>query len=168
MPAMFTRRLPLPARSFLLLGPRGTGKTTWLRAQLPGARWYNLLLDRELLCLMCDPGTLRREIEALPRGSWVVVDEVQKLPALLNEVHDALATSPRRWYPHRRETFAAASEEFPDNAARFILPPVALSRLRSLRDEPVRQRWQTKPGGVSIVLAKPGLCPARPEPCLAT
>ena len=97
MPAMFTRRLPLPARSFLLLGPRGTGKTTWLRAQLPRALWYNLLLDRELLRLMRDPGTMRREIEALPRGSWVVVDEVQKLPALLNEVHDALATAPRRW-----------------------------------------------------------------------
>src|SRR3972149_2331676 len=66
MPAMFTRRLALPARSFLLLGPRGTGKTTWLRAQLPRARWYNLLLDRELLRLMRDPGTFRHEIEALP------------------------------------------------------------------------------------------------------
>jgi predicted AAA+ superfamily ATPase len=97
MLAMFMRRLPLPQRSFLLLGPRGTGKTTWLRAQLPGALWYNLLLDRELLRLMRDPGTLRREIEALPRGAWVVVDEVQKLPGLLNEVHDALAAAPRRW-----------------------------------------------------------------------
>ena len=94
---MFTRRLTLPARSFLLLGPRGTGKTTWLRAQLPHARWYNLLLDRELLRLMRDPGTFRHEIEALPRGSWVVVDEVQKLPSLLNEIHDALTSAPRRW-----------------------------------------------------------------------
>lgn len=97
MLAMFTRRLPLPGRSFLLLGPRGTGKTTWLRERLPRARWYNLLLDRELLRLMREPGTFRREIEALPRGAWVVVDEVQKLPALLNEVHDALAAAPRRW-----------------------------------------------------------------------
>lgn len=97
MPAMYTRRLPLPERSFLLLGPRGTGKTTWLRAQLPRARWYNLLLDRELLRLMREPGSFRREVEALPRGSWVVVDEVQKLPSLLNEVHDALASAPRRW-----------------------------------------------------------------------
>ena len=94
---MFTRRLALPARSFLLLGPRGTGKTTWLRAQLPHARWYNLLLDRELLRLMRDPGTFRHEIEALPRGSWVVVDEVQKLPSLLNEIHDALTSAPRQW-----------------------------------------------------------------------
>ena len=97
MLAMYTRRLTLPERSFLLLGPRGTGKTTWLRSALPRARWYNLLLDRELLRLMRDPGTLRREIEALPHGSWVIVDEVQKLPSLLNEIHDALATAPRRW-----------------------------------------------------------------------
>ena len=97
MPGMFTRRLQLPSRSFLLLGPRSVGKTTWLRDKLPDAHWYNLLLDREHLRLMRDPGLFRREIEALPAGSWVVVDEVQKLPALLNEVHDALASAPRRW-----------------------------------------------------------------------
>ena len=97
MLAMFTRRLKLPPRSFLLLGPRGTGKTTWLRQQLPRAQWYNLLLDRELLRLMREPGAFRREIEALPKGAWVVIDEVQKLPSLLNEVHDALTVVPRRW-----------------------------------------------------------------------
>ena len=97
MLAMFARALALPSRSFLLLGPRGTGKTTWLRQRLPQALWYNLLLDRELLRLMRNPGTFRQEVAALPRGSWVVVDEVQKLPSLLNEVHDALAAAPRRW-----------------------------------------------------------------------
>jgi predicted AAA+ superfamily ATPase len=97
MLAMYTRLLQLPPRSFLLLGPRGTGKTTWLREKLPTAHWYNLLLDREHLRLMRDPGLFRREIETLPPGSWVVVDEVQKLPALLNDVHDALASAPRRW-----------------------------------------------------------------------
>jgi len=97
MLVMYTRRLALPSRSFLLLGPRGTGKTTWLHQQLPRALWYNLLLDRELLRLMRSPGSFRQEVAALPRGSWVVVDEVQKLPSLLNEVHDALAAAPRRW-----------------------------------------------------------------------
>src|SRR3972149_3448859 len=48
MLAMYTRRLALPGRSFLLLGPRGTGKTTWLRERLARARWANLLLAREL------------------------------------------------------------------------------------------------------------------------
>ena len=97
MPAMYTRRLALPDRSFLLLGPRATGKTTWLRARLPKAHWYNLLLDREQLRLMRDPHLFRQEIEALPSGSWVVVDEIQKLPSLMNEIHDALASAPRRW-----------------------------------------------------------------------
>ena len=97
MLAMFTRRLTLPPRPFLLLGPRGTGKTTWLRRHLPQAQWYNLLLDRELLRLMREPGAFRREIEALPKGAWVVIDEVQKLPSLLNEVHDALTAEPKRW-----------------------------------------------------------------------
>ena len=97
MLAMYTRLLQLPSRSFLLLGPRGVGKTTWLRDKLPKALWYNLLLDREHLRLMRDPGLFRREIETLPSGAWVIVDEVQKLPALLNEVHDALASAPKRW-----------------------------------------------------------------------
>jgi len=73
---MFTRRLAPLDRSFLLLGPRGTGKTTRLRARLLDGRWYNLLLDRALLRLMRDPLAFRQEIEALPRGSWVVVDEI--------------------------------------------------------------------------------------------
>lgn len=94
---MFARTLTPPARSFLLLGPRGIGKTTWLRASLPKAYWYNLLLDRELLRLMRDPQQFRHEIEALPDRSWVVVDEIQKLPALMNEIHDALSQAPQRW-----------------------------------------------------------------------
>jgi predicted AAA+ superfamily ATPase len=97
MLVMFTRRLQLPTRSFLLLGPRATGKTTWLRGALPAARWYNLLLDREMLRLMREPSAFRQEIEALPRGTWVVVDEIQKLPWLMNEIHDALVASPRHW-----------------------------------------------------------------------
>ena len=49
---MFPRRPVLPGRSFFLFGPRGTGKTTWLRESLPEARWYNLLLEREMLRLL--------------------------------------------------------------------------------------------------------------------
>lgn len=94
---MFKRRLPLPDRSFFLFGPRGVGKTTWLRSELPNAHWYNLLLDREHLRLLRDPDSFRQEVLALPRGSWIVVDEVQKLPALLNEVHDLLTVAPKRW-----------------------------------------------------------------------
>jgi predicted AAA+ superfamily ATPase len=97
MMTMFARRLRLPSRSFFLFGPRGTGKTTWLRDVLPRARWYNLLLDRELLRLVRDREAFRQEVEALPRGSWVVIDEIQKLPGLLDDVHDLLASKSARW-----------------------------------------------------------------------
>ena len=95
MPTMFTRALALPARSFFLLGPRGTGKTTWLRQQLPKALWYDLLEDRQLVRLLRDPSELRAEVEALPAGSWVVIDEVQRVPRLLDVVHQVLSGAAR-------------------------------------------------------------------------
>lgn len=97
MLAMFTRDLDLPGRSFFLFGPRGTGKTTWLRSVLPGAHWVNLLLERELVRLLRDPGRFSEEVQALPPRSWVVVDEVQRLPALLNEVQDLIARHGARY-----------------------------------------------------------------------
>jgi uncharacterized protein len=95
--AMFTRALALPKRSFFLFGPRGTGKTTWLRSVLPDGLWFNLLLDREHVRLLRDPESFRQQVEARPRGSWIIVDEIQKLPSLLNEIHDLLAHRPNQW-----------------------------------------------------------------------
>jgi predicted AAA+ superfamily ATPase len=94
---VYPRALRLPGRSFFLFGPRGTGKTTWLRTVLPHAHWVDLLVDRELVRLLRDPGRFTLEVEALPARSWVVVDEVQKLPALLNEVQDLLVRHVRRY-----------------------------------------------------------------------
>jgi predicted AAA+ superfamily ATPase len=94
---MYARELALPDRSFFLFGPRGTGKTTWLRTVLPDAHWVNLLVDRVLVRLVRDPERFAQEVEALPAGSWVVVDEVQKLPALLNEVQDLLVKHRQRY-----------------------------------------------------------------------
>jgi len=91
MMAHYPRKLDLPARSFFLFGPRGTGKTTWLREALPAARWYDLIRDREVLRLTRDPELFSQEVQALPRGAWVVVDEVQRLPTLLNDVQDLIA-----------------------------------------------------------------------------
>ncbi len=97
---MYARSLQLPSRSFFLFGPRGTGKTTWLRAVLPPARshWFDLVVDRELLRLTRDADRFTQEVEALPSGSWVVVDEVQKLPSLLNRVQDLISRHDGRRY----------------------------------------------------------------------
>jgi predicted AAA+ superfamily ATPase len=93
---MYTRHLPLPGKSFFLFGPRGTGKTTWLRQQLPQAHWFDLLRADEYLPLLRDPALFRRSVEGLSAGRWVVVDEVQKLPRLLDEVQALISARPGR------------------------------------------------------------------------
>jgi predicted AAA+ superfamily ATPase len=84
---MFSRRLTAPTSTTLLLGPRATGKSTWLEQVLPDAHRWDLLDTRVALELARDPSTLARQVSALPRGAWVVIDEVQKVPAVLDEVH---------------------------------------------------------------------------------
>ena len=88
MPAMFTRELNKIENSAFLLGPRGTGKSTWIQKNYKNsAVVYDLLNTTELIRLSRDPSLLYRETAHLPSGSWVIVDEIQKVPALLNEVH---------------------------------------------------------------------------------
>jgi uncharacterized protein len=94
---MYARQMPLPDRTFFLLGPRGTGKTTWLRQALPDALWFDLLRTQVFLELSQRPDAFRQQVEALPRGRWVVVDEVQRIPALLHEVHALISEHGRRY-----------------------------------------------------------------------
>lgn len=84
---MFTRLHPKPASSILLLGPRGVGKSTWIQQNFPDVPLYDLLNSREAIRLLSHPDHLYDETKALPAGSWVVIDEVQKVPALMDEVH---------------------------------------------------------------------------------
>ena len=85
--AMIQRILKDPGLSFFLLGPRGTGKSTWLRATFPDAYWIDLLSEETYQRLLAQPGLFADELRALPSGKRVIVDEVQRLPNLLNEVH---------------------------------------------------------------------------------
>jgi uncharacterized protein len=88
---MYTRLATVPDHSFFLFGPRGTGKTTWLRRHLADALWFNLLLEDDYLPLLGSARSFRERVEARAPGSWIVVDEVQRLPGLLNEVHDLIS-----------------------------------------------------------------------------
>jgi predicted AAA+ superfamily ATPase len=83
------RLLDLPAllskKSHFLLGPRQTGKSFLIRATLGGAPLYDLLDASVYLDLSRDPGRIGRELP--PRSRLIVIDEIQRLPGLLHEVH---------------------------------------------------------------------------------
>jgi len=89
---MFKRNLTLPvagSESFFLWGPRQTGKSTLLRAAYGGARWIDLLKSEEFRRYLARPELLREDTEAAGAGAGrqIVIDEIQKVPALLDEVH---------------------------------------------------------------------------------
>lgn len=94
---MYARHLRAPKGSFFLLGPRGTGKTTWLRDAFPKAVWIDLLEEARYQRYLADAALLGRELDALPRGRTVVIDEVQRLPQLLNEVHRQIERNGHRF-----------------------------------------------------------------------
>ncbi|MDE2882303.1 MAG: DUF4143 domain-containing protein [Acidobacteriota bacterium] len=81
----------LRRRSVFLFGPRQTGKTTWLRQSFPDSAFFNLLQGDVFLRLSREPGRFRQELAgASPASGPVVIDEIQKLPRLLDEVHDLI------------------------------------------------------------------------------
>lgn len=87
---MYTRLLQPPATSFFLFGPRGTGKSTWVDAHYSQAQRFDFLKNEVLLRYIGEPQRLRREVEGNEAGSWVVLDEVQKVPSLLDEVQSVM------------------------------------------------------------------------------
>ena len=87
MGVMYTRLLQPPTTAFFLFGPRGTGKSTWVHERFPQAHLIDLLPPGTALEYQKDPALLRREVEALAKSTWIVVDEVQRAPELLDEVH---------------------------------------------------------------------------------
>ena len=74
----------LAKKSHFLLGPRQTGKTSLIRETMPHCRIYNLLDFETFLRLNQNPSRLREELKGY-KGN-VVIDEIQKLPSLLDEV----------------------------------------------------------------------------------
>jgi predicted AAA+ superfamily ATPase len=82
---------PLLSRSFFLFGARGTGKTSLLNSLLgdaPSVFWFDLLDDALYQRLLANPGLFEEMIPtSFNSESWVVADEIQRLPGLLNYVH---------------------------------------------------------------------------------
>src|SRR4030043_245874 len=84
---MYSRIIKYPGnKSFFLFGPRGTGKTTWVKKAFPNAVYLDLLESRLFNELLADPQRLENFIP-VDFKDLIIIDEVQKIPELLNEVH---------------------------------------------------------------------------------
>ena len=94
---MSNRILECPNRSFFLFGIRGTGKSTWVRQALPTATYIDLLDESRYLELMANPNLFRLLVQAKNTEDWVVVDEIQRIPNLLNEVHRLISEGKQKF-----------------------------------------------------------------------
>lgn len=93
---MYTRLLnPAPNHSYFLFGPRGTGKTTWIRSRYPKAIYIDLLRTEIYTQLLANPEALESYIPS-DFNDFIIIDEVQRIPELLNEVH-RLIESPKHF-----------------------------------------------------------------------
>ena len=89
---MFPRLLkPIKQQSFFLLGPRGTGKSTWVEENYPTALKIDLLNEGVFQEFLRDPTRLESAVTG-HKSDTIIIDEVQRLPELLNEVHRILET----------------------------------------------------------------------------
>ena len=87
---------PVDDNSFFLFGPRGVGKTSWLKKNYPKAVYFDLLESETFRKLVTYPEQLEDKI---PEGfsDWVILDEIQKIPELLNEVHRLIESKKYRF-----------------------------------------------------------------------
>ncbi len=90
MRAMKARTIGFPSGSFFLFGPRGTGKTVWLGNQFPDAFTVNLLEADVRRSLAAHPENLVDIVAANADRSTFVIDEIQRVPALLDTIHDLI------------------------------------------------------------------------------
>ena len=89
---MYPRLLKPPeAKSFFLFGPRATGKTTWVSHKFATAVYIDLLEAELFARLTANPQRLETFIPTAHRD-WIVIDEIQRVPELLSEVHRLIET----------------------------------------------------------------------------
>ena len=80
----------LKRKSLFLFGPRQTGKSSFLKLNYPDALYIDLLLNDNFSSLFKNPELLRKRVELFIKNNdsnIIIIDEVQKIPTLLNEVH---------------------------------------------------------------------------------
>jgi predicted AAA+ superfamily ATPase len=91
-----TRFSRIEPQSFFLLGPRGTGKSTFVRVNFPDALYIDLLQPDLFRSLLARPERLREMVHGNPDTPTIVLDEIQKVPQLLDVVHALMEEDRRR------------------------------------------------------------------------
>ncbi len=81
---------PPKKQSYFFFGPRGSGETTFLNNKYPNTLVFNLFLEKRFQELAINPEIFFEEILALSKPQTIVVGEVQRLPDLLNYVHELI------------------------------------------------------------------------------
>ncbi len=84
------RKFPIPKENFFLLGPRGTGKSTFLRHSLPPAQFLDFLDPETFRQYKSRPEILRELVDGNPSTQIFVLDEIQKIPEILPVVHSLI------------------------------------------------------------------------------
>lgn len=99
---MFSRLIkPSKNNSFFLFGPRGVGKSTWLKQALDPQKtlWFDFLNPELEQSIILKPSLLGQQIDLLPDSvNWIVIDEVQKVPFVLDEVHRQIEKNKNRFF----------------------------------------------------------------------
>lgn len=93
----YSRLLEEPKSSIFLFGVRGSGKSTWVKNLDRRFHEINLLREDLFQSYLARPELFRGALARVPKGGWVFVDEIQRIPALLNEVHRAMEESRLRF-----------------------------------------------------------------------
>lgn len=92
------RIIELPrGKSFFLMGLRGSGKTCLLKQLFPEALYINLLDGGLYQRYLSDPGAFYKRVKLFKNDGLVIVDEIQRMPELLNEVHRLIESSSRQF-----------------------------------------------------------------------
>lgn len=145
---------PLKTNSFFIFGARGTGKSTFLDHFFRGKKTLTLdLLDEEIFDRYL---TRPKQIEELAAGKkyeWIIIDEVQRLPKLLNSVHRMIEKTGQKFAltgSSSRKLKRGGANLLAGRAFVNTLYPLTSAELGERFDLPSALRWGTLPKLLSL------------------